>query len=198
MQFQSSIDVYQFLKMGSYHTAISNAQADFLLRRVQGLIYRDLPSDHCDAGPRFVADRSSENEHGYALLDRLWSQIIETDLEGLARHYRSGADPHVTTVLKLGSGYALDWHNHLAAGCTATVLIYLFDDGDVGTGGDLVLGHLGADLRTPAETARFKIAHGDVVLIGDASHPLLMHKADRWEGSGSRYIISYAFNAKDW
>jgi hypothetical protein len=62
----------------------------------------------------------------------------------------------------------------------------------------LVLGELGRDLSTVSETVRFSLSHGDAILIGDASHPLLMHKAERWEGSGNRYLVSYAFNAEDW
>jgi hypothetical protein len=196
MQMIDQIDIHRFLKQGHAKSRLDPMMAKFLLKRVQALDYAPAPSDHCDAGPRECA--VLKGTPTLVALDQLWGKIVAEDLGGLAELYRTGADPHVTTVLRLGSGYSLDWHNHLGAGCAASLLIYLFDGEDDGKGGNLVLGEVGEDLKTPRETARYDIKSGDAILIGDASHPLMMHKAEKWTGSGSRYLVSFAFNAIDW
>jgi hypothetical protein len=196
MQLTQPINVHEFLKTGHAKSALDQRMSQFLLKRVQCLDYEPAPSDHCDAGPRECA--VLEGSASRVVLDQLWGKIVTEDLAPLAELYRTGADPHVTTVLRLGSGYSLDWHNHLGAGCAASLLIYLFDGENDGEGGDLVLGEVGEDLKTPTETARYEIKSGDAILIGDASHPLMMHKAEKWTGSGSRYLVSFAFNAIDW
>jgi hypothetical protein len=197
--FLDSIDTYDFLRDGWVKTSIGKPLADFLTRKVGAASFIDLPSDHCDAGPRQRAD-FIEGDALSVILRNLWRSIIKDDLSSLAAHYRTGAEPSVITALRLGTGYSLDWHNHLYSKCTATLLIYLFEGDDAGEGGDLVLGELGRDMKNIHETKRFSIKHGDAILIGDASHPLLMHKADRWEsrGAGSRILLSFAFNADDW
>lgn len=196
MQLENPIDIYGFLRNGHAKSSLDPSISGFLLRKLKSLDYTPAPSDHCDAGPREcgVLDGTAAR----VMLDQLWGRIVNEDLAPLAGLYRTGADPHVTTVLRLGSGYSLDWHNHLGAGCAASLLIYLFDGEDGGEGGDLVLGEVGEDLKTPQETARYKIGSGDAILIGDASHPLMVHKAEEWRGQGHRYLVSFAFNAVDW
>jgi hypothetical protein len=197
MIFDQPMDTYEFLARGWHSGKIRTQMADTLLRRISGLNYLPLPSDHCDAGPRFRGDVETDRAVG-GLLKNFWAGALRDDLVKLADHYRADAARSVITVLRLGSGYSLDWHNHLAAGCTATLLLYLFDGEDAGDGGDLVLGELGRDMQSIDEVKRFRPAHGDAILIGDASHPLLMHKAERWTGLGNRYLVSFAFNADDW
>jgi hypothetical protein len=191
------IDTYELLANGFTRGTVSDPMREMLMRRLGGLNYIDLPSDHCDAGPRQRALLEEAPQMG-AMLRNIWCSLIDNELAGLAAHYRAGPDPYMATVLKLGSGYELDWHNHLGAGCTASLLIYLFEDETSGEGGDLLLGTLSRDLRTPVEEHRLSISHGDAIVIGDCSHPLMMHKAERWEGKGHRYLISFAFNSQEW
>lgn len=197
MHLEPRFDAHAFLKAGHSRHRIASTTADFLARRLAALGYAPLGSDHCDPGPRFIAELEAAPATR-KLVEDLWSNLAASDLAPLHGLFRAAPERHTTTVIRMGDGYALDWHNHLAAGPTATVLVYLFDKGDPGTEGDLVLGELGPDLATVVETERLAIAHGDVVIIGDTSHPLLMHRADRWHGTGWRYLIAYGFNAQDW
>lgn len=193
----SPINTFELLSNGFTRGSMSIPMREMLTRRFAGLEYIDLPSDHCEAGPRQRA-LLEDSPQMSALLRNMWCSMIDNELSQLASHYRAGPDPFMATVLRLGAGYELDWHNHLAAGCTASVLFYLFDDKTGGKGGDLLLGNLSHDLVTPIETHRLTIQHGDAILIGDSSHPLMVHKADRWEGEGHRYILSFAFNSHEW
>lgn len=197
MIFADCFDAYDFLKTGHFRSKISETNAGFLLRLIKRFDYLDMPSDHCDAGPRMRADLASCPAATRAL-NQLCDTVLREDLSSLGEHYRASLQDRVITPLRLGPGYSLDWHNHLGAKCTATALIYLFDEADPGEGGDLVLGEVERDMETVRETDRFKIAHGYAIVIGDASHPLMMHKAEPWTGRGHRYLISLAFNANDW
>jgi len=197
MLFEDRFDAYHFLKNGHFRSRLNTARADFLLRILRRFDYVDMPSDHCDAGPRQRALLETCSGAATAL-ERIGAKVLGQDLKDLGDHYCSPPDRKVLTALRLGDGYSLDWHNHLAAGCSASVLVYLFDDLAGGEGGDLVLGEVARDLKTVRETERFSVRHGDVIVIGDASHPLMMHKAEPWRGAGHRYLLSLAFNADDW
>jgi hypothetical protein len=195
--FTPKVDTHEFLRCGWATGQVPAQVADSFTRRLGRLSYLPLPSDHCDAGPRERGDLEASPAVG-SLLTSFWEGLLKEELAGLRNHYRADSKRTVMTALRLGPGYSLDWHNHLAAGCTATLLLYLFSGPDAGEGGDLVLGNLASDMRTVEETHRFQPKHGDMILIGDASHPLMMHKAERWSGSGYRYLVSFAFNADDW
>jgi len=197
MMFTPNLDTHEFLTRGWATGQVPTQVADSFSRRLGRLSYLPLPSDHCDAGPRERGDLEASPSVG-ALLASFWGGLLKGELSGLQNHYRADKKRTVVTALRLSSGYSLDWHNHLAAGCTATLLLYLFSGVDVGEGGDLVLGNLAADMRTVEEVHRFQPGHGDMILIGDASHPLMMHKAEQWSGPGYRYLVSFAFNADDW
>lgn len=192
-----TFDTYDFLQRGWAAGRIPDLVADSLVRQLSRTPFIPLPSDHCDAGPRERGDLEAA-PGARALLESFWKSVGREDLAGLSGHYRANESRNVVTALRLGSGYSLDWHNHLAAGCTATLLVYLFSAGTAGQGGELVLGELERDMQTVRETVRFQPKHGDAILIGDASHPLMMHKAEPWHGEGYRYLISFAFNADDW
>ena len=197
VQLTDPIDVHEFLLCGHIRSKVPEPVANALLRRLDCLEYRDMPADHCDAGPRY---RGVLEQDGAALslLNALWGKILAQDLGALTKLFSANPERSVITVIRLGSGYELDWHNHLAAGPTATLLVYLFSQKHPGEGGDLVIGHLDESLTRCGETFRYSIGHGDAILIGDMTHPLLQHRADRWQGEGWRYLISFAFNASDW
>ncbi len=195
--FETPINTHAFLRDGHARSRISPQLADMLTRALGRLEYSDMPSDHCDAGPRYRGN-IEENPAVASLLERVWQQMASEDLAALHRFFHADPKDRVINVIRLGSGYWLDWHNHLAAQPTATVLLYLFSEKDPGDGGDLLLGEVGPDLKAIEETQRLKIDHGDVIMIGDMTHPLLQHKAERWTGEGWRYLISFAFNAQDW
>ena len=197
MALTQPIDVHDFLIRGYAKSSLQSHVADFLGRRLRELEYEPLPSDHCEAGPRFRG-LLEKNASVSRLLSATWASILDADLLDLAQHYRCGAERSAITAIKCSSGYGLDWHNHLSTGSTATLLVYLFDNADMGSGGDLVVGSLASDFRTCTPIKRFGIQHGDVVLIGDGSHPLLQHKAERWDGAGWRRLVSFAFNSSDW
>lgn len=197
MQLINPIDTHAFLRSGAARSRLPEQVASMLTRALDRLDYAEMPSDHCDAGPRFRG-KIEDNKAVGAMLGRLWERIAREDLGGLSDFFHADPEEHVTTVIRLGDGYHLDWHNHLAAAPTATLLIYLFSGEGAGQGGDLVLGELGQDLKSVRETERFRISHGDAILIGDMTHPLLQHKAEKWHGDGWRYIVSFAFNARDW
>lgn len=197
MQLLEPIDAHQFLKHGAARSSLPAVLADILTRRLEILDYVDMPSDHCDAGPRFRGLIEADNNVS-TLLANLWRRLATEDMAELTKLFNSSPEDQVTTVLRLGDGYSLDWHNHLASKATSTLLIYLFSGDTPGTGGDLVLGELQPDLDSVRETQRLQISHGDVVLIGDMTHPLMQHKAERWTGDGWRYLLSYAFNSNDW
>ncbi len=194
---KSPIDNHAFLKKGYAKSAIPDLLADRLVRAFSKIEFAPLPSDHGTTKERYVGN-IEENQGVYRLLEDFWRKLSAEDLGPLSELYRGSNDRFVITLLRLGDGYHLDWHNHLSAGPTASVLLYLFSGEDVGEGGDLVLGELGPDLKSVNETVRFKIDHGDVIMIGDASHPLLQHKAETWQGRGYRYLLSFGFNADEW
>lgn len=197
MQFEKPIDTHAFLQNGFARSTIPTPLANMLTRTLGRLEYSDMPSDHCDAGPRYRGN-IEQDKTVKTLLERLWHNIATQDLDLLHKLFCANPDEHVINVIRLGDGYHLDWHNHLAAQPTATLLLYLFSEGDAGDGGDLLLGELESDLSTIRQKERLKIAHGDIILIGDTTHPLLQHKAEQWHGQGWRYLISFAFNARDW
>lgn len=197
MPLTQPVDTHDFLRSGFFRSALPRPVADMLLRNLERLTYSDMPSDHCDAGPRYRGN-IEHDDRVRSVLKTFWKQMVKSDLAPLSKLFHSPAEESVINVIRLGDGYWLDWHNHLAARPAATVLIYLFTDGDPGDGGDLVLGELGPDLTQIQPTERLEISHGDVVLIGDMTHPLLQHKAERWHGKGWRYLISFAFCAADW
>lgn len=197
MQLLDPIDAHGFLSEGVARSRLPGPVADMITRRLASLAYTDMPSDHCDAGPRYRGAIEG-NDGVRKMLEALWFKLATEDLGDLTQLFHADPQDHVINVIRLGDGYALDWHNHLAAKPTATLLIYLFSERDPGEGGDFVLGNLEADLKTVTETDRIKIEHGDAVLIGDMTHPLMQHKAEQWHGEGWRYLISFAFNAQDW
>lgn len=190
-------DLHRFLSTGLSLHKLDKTMADFLLRNLKRAKYLPQPADHCDAGPRFRAD-ITQDDPLYKMLENLWIQIQEGTMKPLLEHYRSNPKTSVISVLKLGSGYSLDWHNHLASGGAGSLLLYLFDDEKSAEGGDLVIGEYEADMIGISEIARVSPEHGSIALIGDASHPLQVHKAEHWTGNGNRYLIAFAFNAIDW
>ena len=197
MQLLDPIDPHTFLQKGVARSRLPQPVANMLVRRLDQLEYADMPSDHCDAGPRYRGSLEA-NASVKNMLETLWGRLASEDLSGLTKLFHASPEDHVINVIRLGDGYALDWHNHLAAKPTATLLVYLFSDETAGQGGDFVIGALEPDLVSVKETERLQISHGDAVLIGDMTHPLLQHKAERWSGQGWRYLISFAFNAQDW
>lgn len=197
MRLDPPIDTFDFLSKGYAQSRLAPVLSNSLLRGLARLEYTPMPADHCDAGPRSRGNIEHQPEVAN-LLRRLWLQLASSDLEPLHRLFNADPNDHVINVIRLGNGYSLDWHNHLRAGPGASLLLYLFSGSDPGQGGDLVLGRLQSDLRTVHEVDRLKIKHGDLILLGDTTHPLLQHKAEKWHGSGWRYLISFAFNARDW
>ena len=197
MHLEQPIDTHAFLKNGFARSRIAAPMAGMMTRALGKLDYADMPSDHCDAGPRFRG-QMEENPTVAGLFSKFWHQLAQDDLGELTRLFHADPEDHVINAIRLGDGYWLDWHNHLAAKPTASALLYLFSDQDPGTGGDLLLGELQPDLKTVQETQRLQITHGDLILIGDMTHPLMQHKAERWHGAGWRYLVSFAFNSQDW
>lgn len=190
-------DLHDFLRTGLSRLEINQTMADFLLRHLKRAPYLPQPADHCDAGPRFRADIGPDHPV-QKILENLWIKIQEGALKPLLDHYRNDPKDCIISVLRLDSGYSLDWHNHLSSGGTASFLLYLFDDQDSARGGDLVIGEYEPNMADITEIARVSPRHGSIALIGDASHPLQVHKAEHWTGNGSRYLIAFAFNATDW
>jgi len=197
VQLNDPINTHSLLKHGFARSSISMPMANMMTRALGRLDYADMPSDHCDAGPRYRG-KMEGNSAVSNLFSKFWHDLARDDLADLTKLFHADPDDHVINAIRLGDGYWLDWHNHLAAKPTATALLYLFSDQGPGTGGDLLLGELEPDLKTVRETERLKITHGDLIMIGDMTHPLMQHKAERWHGPGWRYLVSFAFNAQDW
>lgn len=195
--FSGEFSLHSFLRTGLSRHELNKTLADVLLRNLKRAQYLPQPADHCDAGPRYRAD-IAPGDPVYKILENLWIKIQNDPLNPLLQHYRNDPKDSIISVLKLDSGYSLDWHNHLSSGGTATFLLYLFDDQDSAEGGDLVIGEYEPNMTDITEIARVSPRHGSIALIGDASHPLQVHKAEHWTGNGSRYLIAFAFNATDW
>jgi hypothetical protein len=192
-------DTHGFLRSGVAEHRIGMPLASLLTKLAARLPYERTGADMGATSSREIADvRATRGV--YTPMMQAFRSILRTDMEQLCFHYGVGEDPHRLTALRLGSGYSLDWHNHLSSGGAASLLLYLFDEeaSDGGEGGELDVGRVGPDMKTISPEVTVKPVHGSLIVIGDGSHPLLKHRAREWRGKGSRYLIAFAFNARDW